>query len=625
MANIVELKDGSGTKAYPITKAEAVYYDEDYYTDEKIKALEIEAKTNGPIMPIYIGDYIISTNYLPSSIVKVGNYFYVLNAPSNSYASTNNTEVGKLKVFDVSTNSEVTSMAKDIIVAHANSMCYYPAENAFYVTPSHTYENGTVVYPTTIYKYNIDFSERTVIDVGMTASAIAYDYVTGNMYYRTHISKYSQAIYKYVDGSWELYTTIDLTGIGDTYIISSVTNRSYNQDFAVKDNVFYLSSPHGNIAYGELTEGTCRPVGQYNLSNIDLGYQYRIGELEGFEFDEDGHLYAIQYTSLTGNCMNGFVTEIPIGKSYATESSGSLFTVHNGTVTYLGTNDPTFAINDTSIRSINQLRAKTQTPNQLRIYADTVVVEEFPVIVDGSITVDILGEFQTMPIEIQRDTLAITASGSNNKIKALDPTRGLITLSNRTANVKIAGQYTLNVDLNGSVLTSSNLIIPSYGYGHITTRNRPVRVDSSNIPLMLSTTPILQYSEYIGTKNLSYVNEPTVDWTVNTYFAAIITNSARQVRFYMPSTQEFVNSITSGTIQSGQINVRGPEGYITTSLDLTDSSYSTTVVVQRRGITVYVEYPSAITPPSGSVFSSYNNIPISVQVLTDLVVSLTYS
>ena len=113
---------------------------------EQIEELVNYQPPQRTITPIYMGDYL--SGIQTSAAVQVGDEMYCVSASSYD-------DYGYIRKYNLTTNMLIYE--KRIRVGHANSMCYVPSQNAFYIAPMYVYTNGERVVTTNIYRYTNDF------------------------------------------------------------------------------------------------------------------------------------------------------------------------------------------------------------------------------------------------------------------------------------------------------------------------------------------------------------------------------------------------------------------------------------------------------------------------------------
>lgn len=401
----------------------------------------------GNITPIYIGDYLSLTEYLPSCVVKIGNYFYAVDAHTRAYCQTNDTNIGKVRRFDIVNNVEDTEFAKDVDVGHANSVAYDSVNNLVYIAPVFVMDNGTETRPNFLYKYDSNMNYIGIENIPTNAMGLSFDNKTKTLYYLD----YSFKIYRKENESWVQVTTVDMPSRAS--LIS--TNSYYNQDIAIYDNEFYISSPAGTIVFGELTAETSKVIGTYSVNYYDTLGRFTLGELEGMEFDENGHLFCVDYIRIDNAILNAFICELPVGKTvqYASQSWDAALT--NFTYTLSEATQKKFSLGPYDIRSLSQMIITSQKNNQaasVTVPEDNVVVEPDLVTIARDLQLNINGIYSVNRIRIYRGLFVLNSDSSN----------GARTLIFRLNDIAGIGAGLIGIERSGQLsITGSQAIIIS--------------------------------------------------------------------------------------------------------------------------------------------------------------------
>ena len=260
-------------------------------------------------------------------------------------------------------------------------------------------------------------------------------------------------------------------------MVASLTGgRSYNQDFAVYDSKFYISSPRGNIVWGYLKEGTSTIIGSFVCCYQDSTGRFALGELEGMEFDSDGHLYAVDYIDISGEYRNAFVVELPINTcvQYETNLNGNVFAAKDATLTLSEASQKCFSLNTYLIRSLSQLKILTfaNGASNISVPANNSVIDEGEVVINkdlmitlgGTLTVGSFSIYGGNAVFIPADTsgnerLVITGDGSAFGVQR----GGRLTFSSRASlhistpnatNLYIYIGYSVPITVIGTLPTS---------------------------------------------------------------------------------------------------------------------------------------------------------------------------
>ena len=283
------------------------------------------------------------------------------------------------------------------------------------------------------------------------------------------------------DGEWVLYTHVDFTGV----VESLRGNHSYNQDFAVYDNKFYISSPYGNIVWGYLKEENSFIVGSHVCGFRDSTNRFSLGELEGMEFDPDGHLYAVDFIEISSDYRNAFIVELPVNTSvqHSTNLTGNVFGAKDGTMYLSEESQRCFALETYWIRAISQLKILTYAKgvSQINIPANNTVVENGEVVINKDLMITLGGTYQARALAVSSGhVLFIPADTSGNELLVL-------TDASTALNVSRAGRVTFS----------------SRGELHVSTPNAPnfaIVIGNSTPITVMSRIPISKegLSVYIG-------------------------------------------------------------------------------------------------------------------------------
>lgn len=424
------------------------------------------------IFPVYIGDYLSASTKVPSAVLKMGDFFYTFDAPSDGSAQSAHSNVGTIRKFDIVNNVEVVSDVITADIAHANSVAYDTVNERIYVAPVWDYSTPSRSNTDYLYVFDTSLNSLGTIQLPTQAMGVSYDHVNNKLYYYD----YNQDVYILDGGEWVLYTHVDFTGV----VESLRGNRSYNQDFAVYDNKFYISSPYGNIVWGYLKEETSFIVGSYVCGFRDSTNRFSLGELEGMEFDADGHLYAIDYIDISGDYRNAFVVELPINTSvqYSTNLTGNVFSARDASVTLSEETQKCFALQTYWIRAISQLKILTYANgiSQVTIPANNTVVENGEVVINKDLMITLGGTYWVRVLAVfggnvvfnipdtSGKELLVCTDGSN----AIRVDRaGRVTFGSRTGlhvSTPNASNFGINVGYTTPITVMSKIPISKEGY-----------------------------------------------------------------------------------------------------------------------------------------------------------------
>lgn len=538
----------------------------DILYDDKVNSYNIFSQ--------YIGDCLTEPNYSAGCCLKLGkNTYYLVENPWHSYATSTRSGIGHIRKFNTTTNTEDKNFKKDIEVGHGNSIAYDSNTSRIYIAPVWNYSGSSNVNTNYLLVYDTDFNyiENCYID-DVTPTGVSFDHVTKILYC---YSIFSGQVYKYENNSWIQYSTIDFTDSP----FSSVT--SMDQDFAVYNNRFYLSSTSNKIVSGLLEPDSSKITKYFQVSSTDGLDHWRIGEIEGFEFTEEGQLISAILTKLdTTELSDSFVVNLNIG-------TGSVFgSSHMNHVTGYGEfillNDSSknkFTLHGREIRSLTQLSCITNLNKYqgVTITQGSNVIDPYEIHIHNNINLVIDGNYTCIRFIIENASLHMYSNDSNNLI-TLTGTASLFSYSGHT-ELAFAGSIPLNMSTpNITSGSESNFINPKYSVGTTTVRILPVSID--NKEFYIGQSPLTLTGRYIGQGNLEYYgNGQYRTIATNTSISGIVGYSKYKVVLTLYMDKPFLTS-KNPTITSGAVRIIGPEGDINndSSIDLSPtSSYSISV------------------------------------------------
>lgn len=354
----------------------------------------VTSRLGTSLIPIYIGDY-MSYDAGVQSMCVVGDKVYTANVKGDTYQLANHTDTGLLRVFDITNNVELTELSKEIPCGHANSMCYdYSTEN-FYIAPMFTYLGDTKQDAFWINKFDKNFNFIEQITTPTLAQAVSYDPVQNILYYYG----WSLTCYKRTGNSWTKVCNFDNSGI--RHQIDSSHNR-FNQDFAVYNGRYYLSSASDNFVSGLLKQGTSRPDSSYVYMCIESRGRFMLGETEGMEFTPDGHLFASNATNFINNITDNFIVELPVGTQvpYATNLRGNFDQFKQGQVVLSDTTVKRFALQADEIRSLIQLKNISPRNMISDVWIQGNVVEDTIIRIDQDVMLELGGHYTCQQFQI---------------------------------------------------------------------------------------------------------------------------------------------------------------------------------------------------------------------------------
>ena len=311
--------------------------------------------SNHSLTSIYQGNYIVPIEYLPSAVLKIDNVIYTFNVSNSNPLN----DTGKLIGFDLITNKK--TIERNILISHANSVCYNPITKRVYIVPTNEYSIGDT-NPLFLYEYDKNFNYIGKMSVPEKAGSISYDFVNNKMYMKSS----SLNLYVFENDSWTLLYPLNLP----TLNLFGTINRQYNQGMAVYDGLAYISSPYRNVIVIDIETGNI--VDSFVLTDTDNRNVYILKELEDFEFTSDGHLLAIRYTKLREQANMGFVVELPVNQISPYAPSSDNFDVFIASYNLTSDNVDDFSKSPSFLTSLMELRARTTQPSTVIITGNVI-------------------------------------------------------------------------------------------------------------------------------------------------------------------------------------------------------------------------------------------------------------
>ena len=573
--------------------------------EERIEAL-VESKplpVAENITPIYVGDYLSPFNYLPSCCVRVGNYIYAIDSLLRGEATSSGSNAGKIRKFDLVNNVEIKSWEKTADVGHANSVAYDSVNEKFYVVPIWVYSVGQETDASFIYVFDSDFNAEGTIQTPSVAGRVSYDSVKNKLYYYD----YHYRIFEYNGTTWNVATVVDFTNISENTLLG----RTYNQDFAVHDDQFYISSPYGMIVRGKLTPGTSHVDMCCITDYEDSNRRFILGELEGMEFSQDGHLYAVDYVTLSADIRNAFIVELPtsIVAPPSSNLDGPIFTAYDSTLTLSEVTQTKFYLRTDEIRSILQLACRKflSQSSAISVPSGNDVTEPYPIRINRNLELILSGQYTVNKFNVLSGTLSISSDVAANRLTFLT-NETPITLS-RNGGLKFAGAQPINVKLNN--LNSGNGFIRT-GYSKCLTSIRLVPVSLDNYSLCIGDSTQLKYNNarYFGEDRISEnPAQVTPTYTSNSYVSQTAFNRLRLTQVSARLATLFINLIIdtgiiipSSEVVIGSLNRVVDHEMIIVLAEQYGSGATITMTIKQNGDIVVASYSSAKTGGSLCIF-----------------------
>ena len=283
-----------------------------------------------------IGNY--TSDMIPNGCCEYGNKIYML-------LSTNASDTGKVFIGDRSTG--MYEML-DANIGHGNSLCFNTTRSSFFCAPALHYDSSS-------YGKILEFSQNFTLIHEYDLSnvyAVTFDRSTNKMYAITsdHV----------------LYDVTNPENMSVIRDLSDILSHDFIQDIACYDNKLYISTPAGVVKCISLL--TFAVLFTKYCGSTDVSNKYKIGELEGFEFNTSGELICCAYTYSDAKHVMSFVCKLLVNSD-----STSIYKEYILSNQTLSINSGSFLENEAEIHSISDLRCMIKTPSRItgNIYVDT--------------------------------------------------------------------------------------------------------------------------------------------------------------------------------------------------------------------------------------------------------------
>lgn len=393
----------------------------------------------GYIAPTYEGSF--ESDEQNASCLHIGDYVYTFSP--NNYDST-----GTVRVWDINTNSLHTQY-NNVQMGHANSVAY--DGTYIYLLPLNTYSGGTQTRSDKLYRYPLNMSGRVEMQLPSEHPyGVTYDWITQKLYYVDTVND-TQTLYVYVydrsTETWSLVNSIANAQFAQTGIGGNIQW----QDFTIYNDILYAAKLDGTTFMISLSPlGIC---GTFRIGGINSTAVWRLGEIEGLEFDSDGVLWNMRTFNMgyrnTGERYNrsiGIVTTLNTHDTAWTDEM-LLFQIY-GTLTVVS---PTkFKLSRPEIHGINECVLRmdkycrvdvpygfTYTDRKVRIM-DNLVIR-----VLGSMTIS-----DTIEVDAGHTFLYVASEDGHSGTVSFTGSSAAIDASTKPCQISLRNDGTVNVGGN---------------------------------------------------------------------------------------------------------------------------------------------------------------------------------
>lgn len=266
--------------------------------DDALSGLAIR-QSEFTISPILLGCIVYSKENgmfdHPGCICDCNNGTQWLFSSPQPYVSN----AGHARSISIQANKDYFANYNTMDLGHANSAAFDSVHNKIWVCPVWDQAGGqTNVYADYLYRFTPGDAASTKVTISIPESPIqimgvSYDSVTDKLY-----------MFTYSDNIYEL----DPISLAATFVKHVVRDSNYNQDFAIHNGQWVISHPSGYLLCGSLDNDEQTIA---NVAHVDSSFDFIWGELDGFEFTEDGRLLAVAHSDQLDDRPT-FIYELPV-------------------------------------------------------------------------------------------------------------------------------------------------------------------------------------------------------------------------------------------------------------------------------------------------------------------------
>ena len=212
------------------------------------------------------------------SIAKYGDRLWTVNGVSVVSGTTKQSNIGRIIEWSFSNGTKINDIS--IKTGHANSCCYNPNNNCLYIAPTWDYETEGRPSANYIYKVNTSsYTEEKISTGTVNALGLAYDYVTDTMY----LMGYNNILYTYDINNNTITEYVDLSDIGVNNISGALM-----QDIAIHNDIMLWTTARNQCSEFDIENK--RLIKTVNIDTVDSNNIFNMGESEGLNYDNNGHL-----------------------------------------------------------------------------------------------------------------------------------------------------------------------------------------------------------------------------------------------------------------------------------------------------------------------------------------------
>lgn len=443
------------------------------------------------VLPLYRGDF-VTYGFFNSCVVKANNFIYAFN-PCSRNDSKLRSNTGNVKKYNFSTGELISDT--EIPIGHAQSCCYNITDGFIYLVPMIDYSGVSDVRDQHLYKINPTDSPSIAasIDTGFNIRNITYDPVSNAMYAMDdYMNIYS------VSNSYEFTLVLSL--------MNAFKLPEIIQDFAIYNNVVYLTSTLNRCAkfIWDGISTSANPDEIFEFACTDSLDFWKIGEIEGIEFDADGHLFCSTFSAISPSDIidgigyilyNNIICELPIGTRAPYPLRGNRVTPGNRTFQINQTYTNLYLDSNVKLRDYYQIMALAHEYHSVYLTADYTTGKngQADLHIHKHMTIALNNKkIKLHRLEIAADTTLVD-SGSLEFTKD-SSTNGMIYFTR--GNLSLANNLNIELACSGETSRDNNFINP----GNKGSEIWDGASITSDLTLYVGSHERVQYSLYRGNK-----------------------------------------------------------------------------------------------------------------------------
>lgn len=362
-----QLSDRITTNSEDIDTNERAIATEKSRIDTLVEGLKVR-QSQFDVAPILLGcvNYSKQNNMYdhPGCICSYGDTQYLYSSPQDESSNA-----GHSRSISIINNLDNFNTYQTLNIGHANSAAYDTNNNMIYLAPVYDYTGGNKTAANYICKFSPNSTNVTNITTPEWCMAVSFDSVAKKLYVLAYGSNNIGTIYE-LDEQTDSFTPVK----------TIERNYEYNQDFAIHNGKFCISSPSGYVFIGTLDTDEQTIV---KITHIDSSHMFIYGELDGMEFDANGHLLAVAHSDQLDDRPT-YIYELPIFddvKPYYEYMMKNVWSVGANYTLHINQNNTTLRTDGYSatkgLKSINMLNLLADTTQRSVILAADYICENF--------------------------------------------------------------------------------------------------------------------------------------------------------------------------------------------------------------------------------------------------------